>query len=367
MLGPLARGLCSLGRSALRRPSATRLVGASSSANSSASTLGAQRAGSASRAAQHRRRRVQQLVDRRAGRRAGRSSRCWSRVRLLARELVERLLRPRRPRPRELLAQRADRRHHALRAQPVLELRRPRARRSSSACSAAFCALGEVRLRRPCRDRRCRTGRRRRARRSPARRRAAPRCRCTIIGRHRRAFATRLNSARGQHRLARAGRADHDVGLGEQRLELGPRLARSPSISSASASARSGERLVTTISLARRSRRGGAPRARSSCRRRRRARSCRRARRTRGARARPRPTRRSRRRARSRSRCARAWRRRTRARARATAPGPTCPAAPAIAYAALSWPRICASPTTSESSDDATRNTWRIAAGPRWS
>ena len=41
--------------------------------------------------------------------------------------------------------------------------------------------------------------------------------------------------------------------------------------------------------------------------------------------------------------------------------GPLVPATPATPYAALSWPRICASPSTSESSALATRNTCRTA------
>src|SRR6185369_11373877 len=45
--------------------------------------------------------------------------------------------------------------------------------------------------------------------------------------------------------------------------------------------------------------------------------------------------------------------------------GPEVPADAATPYAALSWPRIWASPSTSESGAPATENTWRTAALPR--
>jgi len=47
--------------------------------------------------------------------------------------------------------------------------------------------------------------------------------------------------------------------------------------------------------------------------------------------------------------------------------GPDVPAPPATPYASLSWPRIWASPSTSESSALATLKMCRIAELPRWS
>ena len=38
----------------------------------------------------------------------------------------------------------------------------------------------------------------------------------------------------------------------------------------------------------------------------------------------------------------------------------TAPTSRATVYDSLTWPRICGSPTTMESSDEATRNRWRI-------
>ena len=119
---------------------------------------------------------VEQLVDDELDERAGSPRAAAPACARVRASCVERLLHLGVGDLREPLAQRADRRHHALRAQPVLELAglvlddlRRRARRPSRARRGS--------RRRPARDRRCRTGRRRRGRRSPARRRAARRCR----------------------------------------------------------------------------------------------------------------------------------------------------------------------------------------------
>ncbi len=45
---------------------------------------------------------------------------------------------------------------------------------------------------------------------------------------------------------------------------------------------------------------------------------------------------------------------------------PSVPASRAVAQASFTWPRICGSPSTSESSPVATRNRWRTASASRW-